>query len=109
PAEATPRALVKVTGNVRTSLLFTRNAPACGSRTMPPMPAASRGLCHPAPQLARVQERSRTRADGVEIFLHARVHPPGRHDRLHPDISQSRWRKRASVPAAGLSLWTPLT
>jgi hypothetical protein len=27
------------------------------------------GPCHPAPQLARVQERRRTCADGVEILL----------------------------------------
>ena len=45
-AEVTPRALLKVRGNVRTNLLFRRNAPTCRSPTMPLVPPASLGPDH---------------------------------------------------------------
>src|SRR5215467_12150722 len=67
PAEVTPRTLRNVTGNVR-ARLFRNKALACRSRTMPQIPPEALGPCHPAPQLARVEERCRTCADGVEIF-----------------------------------------
>src|SRR5262244_432582 len=61
-------------------MMFARIAPPAGTHRLgaaqakPPIPLRL-GPCH-APQLARVQERSGTRADAMEIFLHASVHDP---------------------------------
>jgi hypothetical protein len=77
PSDVTSRTLLKVTGNVRTNLPFRRNAPACCSRTMPQIsPLRALGPCHLGSQLARVQERCRTRADRMEIFPHAKATQP---------------------------------
>jgi hypothetical protein len=61
-------------------MMFARIAPPAGTHRLgaaqakPPIPLRL-GPCH-APQLARVQERSGTRADAMEIFLHASFHDP---------------------------------
>jgi hypothetical protein len=58
--------LIPAPGNVRATLPQT-NPPARHSRALPPMPPRTLTLVTRQRQLARVQERCRTRADGVEI------------------------------------------
>jgi hypothetical protein len=71
PAEVTPRTLRKLTGNVRTSVLSEGRHWHAQPNHARDSPLRALAPCHPEPQLARAQERCRTRADGVEIFLHA--------------------------------------
>ena len=63
----TPQTLVKVTGNVRVARQEERTGLRQPNRATDPF--ARFGPLSPPPPLARVQERCRTRVDGVEIFL----------------------------------------
>ena len=108
PTLVTPQTLLTVTGNVSGGSPFRRNAPACRSRATPP--AAADSPCEPmafvtALQLAPVQERCGTCADGMEISS-----APGRIrvvDALRPDRDSNAGPTASKI--VKLSGWSPAT
>jgi hypothetical protein len=102
PSRLAPRKLRNVTGNVRMSLRSERTCRLTGAgRSIDAR--ASLGPCRTTPQPGHVQERRRTCADRMEIFLHGLdtrppgIEPPG-HGEPGCPASRSPSRRRGPRP-----------